>query len=172
MRLGMKQLVPTSLDEYIAEHKEGDVVTGRIIEVSGGNARVELGEGVQATCRIPDESEKKQSANEAAPTKSVSSPAKADLSSLGSMLQARWKSGPPLVSNKPETLRPARFAASASQSSTPPPKNLNWSWSKSRSSDRSAGIPPTGRCLPMVASASICPRSPSSARTAPADRES
>ncbi|HZL67818.1 MAG TPA: 30S ribosomal protein S1, partial [Candidatus Limnocylindrales bacterium] len=28
LRLGMKQLVPTSLDEYIAEHKEGDVVTG------------------------------------------------------------------------------------------------------------------------------------------------
>src|SRR5450432_725990 len=26
LRLGMKQLVPTSLDEYIAEHKEGDVV--------------------------------------------------------------------------------------------------------------------------------------------------
>ena len=29
----MKQLVPTSLDEYIAEHKEGDVVTGRMTEV-------------------------------------------------------------------------------------------------------------------------------------------
>ena len=24
LRLGMKQLVPTSLDEYIAEHKEGE----------------------------------------------------------------------------------------------------------------------------------------------------
>ena len=32
----MKQLVPTSLDEYIAEHKEGDVVTGRMMDVSGG----------------------------------------------------------------------------------------------------------------------------------------
>ncbi len=30
MRLSMKQLVPTSLEEYIAEHTEGDVVTGRI----------------------------------------------------------------------------------------------------------------------------------------------
>src|SRR5207248_1890447 len=29
LRLGMKQLIPTSLDEYIAEHKEGDAVTGR-----------------------------------------------------------------------------------------------------------------------------------------------
>ena len=36
LRLGMKQLVPTSLDEYIAEHKEGDVVTGRMIEVLDG----------------------------------------------------------------------------------------------------------------------------------------
>ena len=35
LRLGMKQLIPTSLDEYIAEHKEGDVVTGRMVEVSG-----------------------------------------------------------------------------------------------------------------------------------------
>ena len=33
IRLSMKQLVPTGLDEYLAEHKEGDIVTGRIIEV-------------------------------------------------------------------------------------------------------------------------------------------
>ena len=31
LRLSMKQLVPTGLDEYIAEHKVGDVVTGRIM---------------------------------------------------------------------------------------------------------------------------------------------
>ncbi|MGA9527325.1 MAG: S1 RNA-binding domain-containing protein [Terriglobales bacterium] len=109
IRLSMKQLVPTFLDEYLAEHKESDVVTGRLIEISGGNARVELGQGVQASCRIPDESEKKPSANEAAVSSSVSSPVKADLSSLGSMLQARWKSGPPLVSNKADTLRPGQI---------------------------------------------------------------
>ena len=45
LRLGMKQLIPTSLDEYIAEHKEGDVVTGRMTDVSGSRAKVELGEG-------------------------------------------------------------------------------------------------------------------------------
>ncbi|HUP04610.1 MAG TPA: 30S ribosomal protein S1 [Bryobacteraceae bacterium] len=83
LRLGMKQLVPTSLDEYIAEHKEGDVVTGRMTEVSGGRARVELGEGVQATCRSgAGESESKPAAADAA-----------DLSSLTSMLQAKWKGG-------------------------------------------------------------------------------
>ena len=36
IRLSMKQLVPTGLDEYLAEHKEGDIVTGRMIEVSEG----------------------------------------------------------------------------------------------------------------------------------------
>jgi len=45
IRLSMKQLVPTGLDEYLADHKEGDTVTGRITEISGGTARVELGEG-------------------------------------------------------------------------------------------------------------------------------
>src|ERR1700692_4141107 len=46
IRLGMRQLVPTGLDEYIAEHNTGDVVTGRMIMMmtddSGGQARVEL----------------------------------------------------------------------------------------------------------------------------------
>jgi small subunit ribosomal protein S1 len=84
LRLGMKQLVPTSLDEYIAEHKVGDVVTGRMVETSAGRARVELGEGVHGVCRLggaaPVEEEKPAEG-------------KADLSSLSSMLQARWKGG-------------------------------------------------------------------------------
>jgi small subunit ribosomal protein S1 len=84
LRLGMKQLIPTSLDEYIAEHKEGDVVTGRMTDVSSSRAKVELGEGVHAICRLAPESpkESRQSASD-----------KADLSSLTSMLAARWKSG-------------------------------------------------------------------------------
>jgi len=84
MRLGMKQLVPTGLDEYIAEHNEGDVVTGRLMDESAGQARVELGEGIHATCKVT-----------AAPP-AIPEPAKeskADLSSLSSMLQQRWKSG-------------------------------------------------------------------------------
>jgi small subunit ribosomal protein S1 len=84
MRLGMKQLVPTGLDEYIAEHNAGDVVTGRLMEDSGGQAKVELGDGIHATCTmtaaIPAKTE--------APKES-----KADLSSLSSMLQAKWKTG-------------------------------------------------------------------------------
>jgi small subunit ribosomal protein S1 len=85
LRLGMKQLVPTSLDEYIAEHKEGDMVTGRMTDVSGGRARVELGEGVQATCRTH--------AGGAEAEKREAEAATADLSSLSSMLQAKWKGG-------------------------------------------------------------------------------
>jgi len=98
MRLGMKQLVPTGLDEYIAEHNEGDVVTGRMMmtEESGGQARVELGEGIHATCKM--------TASAAAPAKSEApKEAKADLSSLSSMLQARWKSG-----GAPAKAEPAR----------------------------------------------------------------
>jgi small subunit ribosomal protein S1 len=84
LRLGMKQLVPTSLDEYITEHKEGDVVTGRMTDVSGGRARVELGEGIQATCRL---------SNEAPEAEDKAAGSKADLSSLTSMLEAKWKGG-------------------------------------------------------------------------------
>src|ERR1700719_3303946 len=84
IRLGMKQLVPTGLDEYIAEHTEGDVVTGRLMDESGAQARVELGEGIHAICKMTT----------VAPSKGEApKETKADLSSLSSMLQARWKSG-------------------------------------------------------------------------------
>ncbi|MGC2163610.1 MAG: S1 RNA-binding domain-containing protein, partial [Silvibacterium sp.] len=80
LRLSIKKLVPTGLDEFVAEHQEGDVVTGRLLDESGERARVELGEGIIAFCRI------------AAPaTEESAAPVKADLSSLSSMLQARWK---------------------------------------------------------------------------------
>ncbi len=104
IRLSMKQLVPTGLDEYLAEHKEGDVVTGRMVEISEGSARVELGEGVVATCRFPEERPAKE--DKAVEQKaSSSSSSKPDLSSLGSMLQARWKTGPAASETKPESAR-------------------------------------------------------------------
>ena len=80
MRLSMKQLVPTGIDEYLAEHNEGDVVTGRLIDES----RAELGDGIHATCKA---------SAPVAVKNETQTPAKADLSSLTSMLQARWKSG-------------------------------------------------------------------------------
>ncbi len=84
LKLSMKQLIPTGLDEYLAEHKEGDAVTGLLTEVTGTSGKVELGDGVQATCRI---------VAQAAAKEETRAEAKADLSSLSSMLHARWKGG-------------------------------------------------------------------------------
>ena len=92
MKLSMKQLVPTSIDEYIAEHKVGDQVSGRVVDES----LVELGEGIRATCRIQADSATK------AETKAE---AKVDLSSLSSMLKARWKGDLPAASAQPEPLQ-------------------------------------------------------------------
>ncbi|MFZ0200071.1 MAG: 30S ribosomal protein S1 [Candidatus Sulfotelmatobacter sp.] len=102
LRLGMKQLVPSGLDEYIAEHKEGDMVTGRMIRASEGHARVELGEGIEASCRM-DSSKGSSEEKKPAGSGSSKSNSKPDLSSLGSMLQARWKGGTP--SSMPEPLQ-------------------------------------------------------------------
>ncbi len=96
LRLGMKQLVPTSLDEYIAEHHEGDLVTGRIMEISGANGSVELGEGIHASCEV---------AAAGAAQAEGEKPATADLSSLSSMLKARWKGGALTGPAKPEPIR-------------------------------------------------------------------
>jgi small subunit ribosomal protein S1 len=100
LRLSMKQLIPTGLDEYIAEHKVGDVVTGRLIEESGERARVELGEGIHAVCRIAE-----AAAKEAAKEEPKAEAQKLDMSSLGAMLNARWKGGPVSSEKKPEAAR-------------------------------------------------------------------
>ena len=102
IKLGMKQLVPSGLDEYIAEHKEGDIVSGRMTDVSDGHGRVELGEGIQATCSLVAVSSQreKDEKSEAAPASS-----KPDLSSLGSMLQARWKGASSVSIAKQEPVR-------------------------------------------------------------------
>jgi small subunit ribosomal protein S1 len=93
LRLSMKQLVPTGLDEFLQEHKPGDTVTGRITDVSGKVAKVELGEGTVAMCRIPAEAPAKEE---------FQASAKADLSSLSSMLQAQWKGDTPKMKSKAE----------------------------------------------------------------------
>ena len=99
LKLGMKQLVPTSIDEYLAEHHEGDVVSGRVVEVSGGSAHVELGEGIRAACHILADKTKQQSSTANQPG------GKADLGSLTSMLQARWKAGAVAESTEPKEVR-------------------------------------------------------------------
>lgn len=94
IKLSMKQLVPTGLDEYLTEHKEGDLVSGRIIEQSSTLATVELGEGIRATCPIV--------VNTPATTEYKSNEAKPDLSAITSMLKARWKGGATTATAEPE----------------------------------------------------------------------
>src|SRR5262249_52248407 len=84
IRLGIKQLEPTQLDEYIAEHQNGEVVSGRLVEVSNGRARVELGEGVYATCRMKEQTAASQP-EESDPNR--------DISTMTAMLSAKWKAG-------------------------------------------------------------------------------
>jgi small subunit ribosomal protein S1 len=95
LRLSIKQMVPTSLDEYLAEHGEGDVVTGRIVESTAEQSRVELGAGILAICRTAPQTKAQEA---------ESSDSKADLSSLSSMLQARWKGGTS-TDSRPEAAR-------------------------------------------------------------------
>ena len=96
LKLGIKQLVPTSIEEYIAEHQVGNVVSGRVIEILGEQARAELGEGIQGTCRI--------AAARPAEEKTLGE-SKPDLGSLSSMLKAHWKGAPVAGGSKPEAVR-------------------------------------------------------------------
>jgi small subunit ribosomal protein S1 len=102
IKLGIKQLEPTSADEYIAEHRVGESVTGRIVEASKGRAKVELGEGVFAECRMPEDAGNGSKAGSSAPEPAA---AKADLSSLTAMLSARWKQGPTAAATQAEAPR-------------------------------------------------------------------
>jgi small subunit ribosomal protein S1 len=84
MRLSMKALEPTSMDEYLAEHKVGESVTGRVVDVKGNRAKIELGEGVIAFVAL--EETKKEAA-------SAGGNQKADLSAMTAMLTSKWKTG-------------------------------------------------------------------------------
>jgi small subunit ribosomal protein S1 len=100
IKLSIKQLIPTGVDEYIAEHKPGDTVSGRVVAITPGGIDVELGEGIRGTCRPP----KGQAPAVSGETSGSAGAAKADLSSLSSMLQARWKGSAPAPQAKPEPL--------------------------------------------------------------------
>jgi small subunit ribosomal protein S1 len=97
IKLSMKQLIPTSIDEYIAEHQLGDVVSGRVVEAPAAMVLVELGEGIRAICR--------SSSAAAAPVAAEAKPeGKVDMSSLSSMLKNRWKGNTPAAAAQPEAL--------------------------------------------------------------------
>jgi small subunit ribosomal protein S1 len=93
IKLSMKQLVPTEIDEYIAEHKVGDTVSGRVIEQSPSLIHVELGDGIRATCASASATSETPAkpAQEAPATPA----AKPDLSNLSSLFKDRFKGNAP-----------------------------------------------------------------------------
>jgi small subunit ribosomal protein S1 len=96
VRLSIKQLVPTGLDEFLVEHRVGDVVTGRLVDESDETARVQLGEGIVAYCRMDAPSKAEVDSKAAAGV---------DLSALTSMLQARWKGASKVGVDRREPLK-------------------------------------------------------------------
>lgn len=97
IRLSMKQLVPTSLDEWLSEHQAGDVVAGRVFAISVDSAQVEFGDGVYGTCPVLGEA--------IATEFRTGDGATGDVATLGSMLAARWKGSTTREAAKPEPLR-------------------------------------------------------------------
>jgi small subunit ribosomal protein S1 len=72
------------------------VVTGRLVEASGEQGTVELGEGIHAKAHLTlaaPAAEQPQAAGQV------------DLSSFSSLLAARWKNGPSAKEAKPEPVR-------------------------------------------------------------------
>jgi small subunit ribosomal protein S1 len=120
IKLSIKQLIPTEIDEYIAEHKIGDLVSGRVIEQSISLIHVELGDGIRAICHISSTAaiaaESASATPEAAPAAGALAspqrsagaptapqvPAKLDLSSLSSQLKSRWKGHTPAAAAQPD----------------------------------------------------------------------
>jgi small subunit ribosomal protein S1 len=98
IKLSMKQLIPTGLDEYIAEHKVGDTVSGRVVAVTEKSIDAELGEGIRAHGRVTSAAAAPAAAAEPQAT------GKPDLSQLSSLLKARWKGSSPEPSAKPDPL--------------------------------------------------------------------
>jgi small subunit ribosomal protein S1 len=114
IKLSMKKLVPTGLDEYIAEHKPGDAVTARILNIDQSSAKIELGEGIYATCTLKS--------TEPAPEEPKAANT-LDLSAFSSMLNAKWKGGPTASKAKSEApqqgqVRNFRIAAIDAESKT------------------------------------------------------
>ena len=87
IRMGLKQLQPTKVDDFIAEHKVGEIISGLLTDMRGSNLKFEVAEGVFAECKLVEakKEEAKRTAAEAAGS--------ADVGSLAALLKGRWKDG-------------------------------------------------------------------------------
>lgn len=84
LRLGMKQLIPTPLELFMAAHQEGEELSGRVVKAYPG--RVQLDEGIEAACP-----------SAAAPVRKI------EEGTLAAKLAAVWKSNAPAVA-EPEPI--------------------------------------------------------------------
>ncbi len=113
LKLSIKQMVPTGIDEFLLEHKAGDTVSGRVIDIDAAaqTARIELGEGIFAPCTLPHTTAEDP---HLATTQTTGAPV--DLSALSS-LSSKWKTADTRVKSKPapqqtatnETLAPGQI---------------------------------------------------------------
>ena len=85
IKLSIKQMVPTGIDEFVTEHAVGDTVSGRVIDIDAAaqTARIELGEGIVVPCALPRTQPAEP--HEALPASTI-----VDLSALNA-LSAKWK---------------------------------------------------------------------------------
>src|SRR5262249_41628242 len=88
LKLSMKQLEATPADHFVQDVSVGDRVTGRVVHVKGNEVRVQLGEGVEGVCILPEGS-------------SVAN-APASAGSLAEQLAAAWKGGVKTASSSSE----------------------------------------------------------------------
>ncbi len=112
LKLSIKQMVPTGIDEFLLEHKPGDSVSGRVIDIDSAaqTARIELGEGIFAPCALPHTAP--TAPHTAAPEPATTT---VDLSAL-SGLSAKWKTADARTKTQPapqptaanETLAPGQ----------------------------------------------------------------
>ncbi len=103
LKLSIKQMVPTGLDDFLLEHQVGDTVSGRVIDIdsTAQTVRIELGEGILSTCTLPAEQKPE-------PAAVVPSNVPLDLSQLGSLFSAKFKTD---VSSKPKVIKPSTSSA-------------------------------------------------------------
>ncbi len=100
IKLGIKQLEPTTADEYIAEHQVGESVTGRIVEAPKAAPKWSW-----AMAFSPSAGCARKQATEQKPLSQRPVAGKADLGSLTAMLSAKWKQGPTAAAAQQETPR-------------------------------------------------------------------
>jgi small subunit ribosomal protein S1 len=97
IRLSIKQLIPTGIDEFIVEHRAGDLVTGRVATIDVDGSKVELGDGVYGKCP--------PSSGTTGTTYREGAGATSNVADLSSMLMAKWKGGGATTSTKPQAIQ-------------------------------------------------------------------